>query len=129
VSLLGYDQTMVPPRWPDEQGRLIPTYPCRRCGREVPSRFRGFRVENLRRLGWALFQPTSYVNWCGHAHEIIPMPLADGRVTFVPVLGGRRANWVDDLHPNRTTRPSDIWAVLTVWRAIMQKWICYAELT
>jgi hypothetical protein len=24
------------------------------------------------------------VNWCGHAQEIIPFPLADGRVTFVP---------------------------------------------
>jgi len=54
---------------------------------EVASRFRGFRVENLKRLGWQLFQPTSYVNWCGHAQEIIPVPLADGRVTFVPVLG------------------------------------------
>src|SRR5882724_7357464 len=51
---------MAPPRWPDEQGRLIPTYPCPRCGREVASRFRGFRVENLRHLGWAFFQPTSY---------------------------------------------------------------------
>ena len=53
----------------------------------MASRFRGFRVENLRHVGWALFQPTSYVNWCGHAQEVIPLPLADGRVTFVPVLG------------------------------------------
>jgi hypothetical protein len=60
------------------------------CGREVASRFRGFCVEDLRHLGWALFQPTSYVNWCGHAQEIIPLPLADGRVTFVPVLGEAR---------------------------------------
>jgi hypothetical protein len=49
----------------------------------------GFRVENLKH-GWALFQPTSYVNWCGHAQEIISLPLADGRVTFVPVLGEAR---------------------------------------
>jgi len=81
---------MVPPRWPDEQGRPIPTYPCVRCGLEVASRFRGFRVENLEHVGWRLFQPTSYVNWCGHAQEIIPVPLADGRVTFVPVLGEAR---------------------------------------
>ena len=24
---------------------------------------------------------------CGHAQEIIPLPLPDGRVTLVPVLG------------------------------------------
>jgi len=36
-----YDRgAMVPPRWPDGQGRLIPTYPCPRCGREVAVRFR-----------------------------------------------------------------------------------------
>jgi hypothetical protein len=81
---------MVPPRRPDEHGRPIPTYPCPRCGREVTRRFRGFRVENLKHLGWALFEPTSFVNWCGHAQEIIPLPLADGRVTFVPVLGEAR---------------------------------------
>jgi hypothetical protein len=30
--------------------------------------------------------PETYVNWCGHAQEIIPLPLPDGRVAFVPVL-------------------------------------------
>jgi hypothetical protein len=65
---------MVPPRWPDEQGRPIPTYPCPRCGLEVASRFRGFRVENLRHVGWQLFRAETYVNWCGHAQEIIPLP-------------------------------------------------------
>jgi hypothetical protein len=78
---------MVPPRWPDEQGRPIPTYPCPPCGLEVASRFRGFRVENLRHVGWQLFRAETYVNWCGHAQEIIPLPLPDGHVTFVPVLG------------------------------------------
>jgi hypothetical protein len=29
----------------------------------------------------------SYVNWCGHAQEIIPFPLPDGGCQFVPVLG------------------------------------------
>ena len=85
---LRYHPAMVPPRWPDEQGRPIPTYPCPRCGLEVTSRFRGFRVENLRHVGWwKLFRAKTYVNWCGHAQEIIPLPLPDGRVTFVPVLG------------------------------------------
>jgi hypothetical protein len=81
---------MVPPRWPDEEGRPLPTYPCPRCGREVAHRFRGFRVEHLRHVGWQLFTPTTYVNWCGHGQEVIPFPLPDGRVTFVPVLGEAR---------------------------------------
>ena len=53
---------------------------------ELASRFRGFRVENLRHVGWQLFRAETYVNWCGHAQEIIPFPLPDGRATFVPVL-------------------------------------------
>jgi hypothetical protein len=62
MSLLRYDsQAMVPPRWPDEHGRLIPTYPCPHCVLEVASRFRGFRVENLKHMGWQLFRPASYV--------------------------------------------------------------------
>jgi len=52
---------------------------------EVASRFRGFRVENLRHVGWQLFRAETYVNWCGHGQEVIPLPLEDGRVTFVPV--------------------------------------------
>jgi len=36
---------MVPPRWPDEQGRPIPTYPCPRCGLEVAWRFRGRELD------------------------------------------------------------------------------------
>jgi len=48
---------MVPPWWPDERGKPIATYPCPRCGREVASRFRGFRVEHLSHVGWSLFAP------------------------------------------------------------------------
>ena len=32
----------------------------------------------------------SYVNWCGHAQEVIPVPREDGLVAFVPVLGDAR---------------------------------------
>jgi len=73
---------MVPPRWPDEQGRPIPTYPWPRCGLEVASRFRGFRVENLRHVGWQAYRVETYVNWCGHAQEVIPLPREDGLVAF-----------------------------------------------
>jgi hypothetical protein len=85
-----YLPAMVPPRWPDEQGRLLPTYPCPRCGREVAVRFRGFHVADLRHVGWQLFRAEIYVNWCGHGQEIIPVSFPDGRVTFVPVLGETR---------------------------------------
>jgi len=40
------------------------------------------RTEHLKHVGWALYQVVSCVNWCGHAQEIIPLPLADGRVTL-----------------------------------------------
>lgn len=33
---------------------------------------------------------SSYVNWCGHEQEIIPVPMRDGRVGFIPVLGEAR---------------------------------------
>ena len=78
---------MVPPRWPEQQGRLLPTYPCPRCRREVATRFKGFHVDNLKRVGWQLFRAETYVTGCGDAQEIIPLPLPDGqRVTFVLVL-------------------------------------------
>jgi hypothetical protein len=53
-------------------------------------RFKGFRVEHLKHVGWQLYRPETYVSWCGHGQEVIPVPLADGRVTFVPVLGEAR---------------------------------------
>lgn len=86
---------MVPPRWSDEQGRPLPTYPCSRCGREVAVRVRGFRGDNPWQVGWHLFtaaisRDEHYVNWCGHGQEIIRFPLPDGRVILVPVLGEAR---------------------------------------
>jgi hypothetical protein len=55
-----------------DHGRPTPTYPCPRCGLEVASRFKGFRVEGTSiTWGWAPFQPGLYVNSCSHAQEII----------------------------------------------------------
>jgi len=67
-----------------------------RAGLEVASRFRGFRVENLRHVGWQLFRAETCVNWCGHGQQVIPLPLPDGRVTFVPVLGETRRGKAGD---------------------------------
>jgi len=52
---------MAAPSALDEQGRRMSTYPCSRpgCGREVPVRFTGFRVEYLRHVGWELFRVES----------------------------------------------------------------------
>jgi hypothetical protein len=42
---------------------------------------------NLNRLGWSLFAPAAYVNWCGHAQEFVPIPDTEGVVHLVPILG------------------------------------------
>jgi hypothetical protein len=73
--------TMNPPRFSG------PTHPCPRCG-EVVGAFKGFRAEHLAHVGWRAYQVENYQNWCGHAQEVIPVPRADGLVSFVPVLGG-----------------------------------------
>jgi len=75
---------------PDEHGRPIPTYPCPRCGLEVASRFKDFRVENLKHVGRQLFRIETYVNGCGHEQAVSPLLLAYGRMAFVPVLGEAR---------------------------------------
>jgi hypothetical protein len=41
-------------------------------------------------VGWEAYRVESYVNWCGHAQEVIPWPREDGLVAFVPVLGEAR---------------------------------------
>jgi hypothetical protein len=83
---------MVAPFSLDEQGQPMPTYPCPRpaCGREVPVRLKGFRVEHLRHVGWEAYRVESYVHWRGHKQEVIPFPRADGLVAFVPMLGEAR---------------------------------------
>ena len=40
-------------------------------------------------MGWQLFAAGTYANWCGHGQEIIPFPLPDDCVTFMPGMGGR----------------------------------------
>jgi hypothetical protein len=71
---------MSPPRWPGE-----PTHDCPKCGRIVGPLH--MRTEHLKHVGWQPYQVVSYVNWCGHAQEIIPFPLPDGGCQFVPVPG------------------------------------------
>jgi hypothetical protein len=41
-----------------------------------------------RRNGWSRFTPAAYVNWRGHAQEVVPMPRADGTCQLVPIVGG-----------------------------------------
>jgi hypothetical protein len=95
---------MVPPRWPDEQGRPIPTDPCPRCGLEVASRFKDFRVENLKHVGRQLFRIETYVNGCGHEQEVSPLLLAYGRMAFVPVLG--EARWPQSMSASKSSKRS-----------------------
>jgi hypothetical protein len=73
------------PYWTDGKGRRLPPKPCPKCGANVGPM--PLRVEHLRHIGWQAYRVESYVNRCGHSQEIIPLPLPDGHVTFVPVLG------------------------------------------
>lgn len=45
----------------------------------------------LPRAGIVLLREATYANRCGHGQEVIPVPLRDGCVTFVPVL--EEARW------------------------------------
>jgi hypothetical protein len=74
-----------PPIWLDEQGQPRPIRPCVRCGRGAPV----FHMprEALRNLGWRVYAPAEFVNWCGHAQEFIPVPDTDGRCRMIPILG------------------------------------------
>ncbi len=50
---------------------------------------RRFRLEHLRLIGWRLFAPAEYVNWCGHGQKVIPLPEEEGwcRHVLVPRRG------------------------------------------
>jgi len=81
---------MAPPYWVDENGRRVPTRPCPRpgCGREYP--LHRYRHETLRLIGWPLYRVASFINWCGHRQEFIPVPDGDGRARYIPIIGEAR---------------------------------------
>jgi len=41
----------------------------------------------FKRLGWSLFMPAAYVNRCGHARELLPIPVTDETAHLVPIPG------------------------------------------
>ena len=43
--------------------------------------------ETLRQIGWPLFRVARFVNWCGHAQELIPVPDDAEWLRLVPVIG------------------------------------------
>jgi hypothetical protein len=79
---------MVPLTWLDESGTPRPVRRYLRCGREAPV-YR-FRLDHLRLIGWRLFAPAGYANWCGHAQESVVLPEDDAWCRLVPVLGEAR---------------------------------------
>lgn len=46
-----------------------------------------FSVEQLRLVGWRPDAMASYVNWCGHGQEVIPIPETERECRMIPVLG------------------------------------------
>jgi hypothetical protein len=85
VPLLRYPLAMAAPRWLDERGPVSPEAAVSDCGREIavvtlPS-------EHLRFWGWRPQQISSYVEWCGHRVDGIPVPGEDGRWRLIVVEG------------------------------------------
>ena len=70
---------MSPPKF------MLPTRPCPRCGADVP--VHRYEVSTMRMLGWRAFTAVRWVNWCGHAVEVVLLPDADGWCCEIPVLG------------------------------------------
>src|SRR6058998_244036 len=91
---------MTPPIWLDENGATRPVRRCLRCGRAAPV-YR-FRVEHLRLIGWRLFAPVEYVNWCGHAQEFVALPKGDGWCPY-----SARRGEVSTPLAGTTSRPPD----------------------
>jgi len=95
---------MVRPIWLDAAGRRRPTLACWTCGREVPPL--QFRVDGLRRQGWAPPQTLQIPSWCGCSTEYVPVPAGDGWWSLVPI-------WEPAQTPNPLRRweaPVPYWA-------------------
>jgi hypothetical protein len=76
------------PIWPDGKGGVRPTRPCKHCGAEVPL-YELMRPEHLRMVGWKMLVPVTFVNWCAHGQEVIPIPTPD-RCGVIPYEGEAR---------------------------------------
>ena len=63
---------MTPPRWVDDDGRVIPV---KRRKLSAP----GFHRRP--------YEVLSLVEWCGHGVEVILVPEGDGWLSEIPVLG------------------------------------------
>ena len=74
-----------PPIWLDEHGQPRPTRPCPRCGAVVV--IQRWEPRTLRMHGWQPWGEVKYVNWRGHAVEVILAPEADGWYREIPILG------------------------------------------
>jgi len=71
--------------WLDECGKPRPTRACKHCGAEAPL-YELMRPEHLRMGGWKKLVPASYVNWCGHQQDVVPVPTPD-RCWLIPYEG------------------------------------------
>ena len=67
----------------DKRGRLRRRMACRKCGDTVEDP----TAEVMRPLKWQPYEEVSYVNWCGHKQEFIPIPMLDSSFRLVPLEG------------------------------------------
>ena len=78
---------MTPPRWVDDDGREVPTRRCPKCQRVIPVNRWPAKAGAIRRRP---YQVLSFVEWCGHQQEVVPVPESDGWLSEIPVLGEAR---------------------------------------
>jgi len=96
------------PFWRDGSRNLRPSIPAPDAGRDVPI-YDDFRLVDLKRLGWSLFTPATYVNWCGHAQEFLPIPDGTARLVPIPWRRVRDTSWqrpagTEGTRPDRACR-------------------------
>ena len=63
---------MSPPVWVDEHGQPCPTRPCPTCGRVIA--INRWPVQALPMQKRWRYQVITFVEWCGHQHEVVLVP-------------------------------------------------------
>ena len=69
----------------DARGRLRRRMACPKCGDTVE--MLDPTAEVMRMLKWEPYKEMSYVNWCGHKQEFLPISMQDGGYQLVPLEG------------------------------------------
>ena len=87
---------MTPPIWRDEDGKLVPTRPCTRCGAMIP--VKKLLASTLRVHGWQPYGLATWVTWCGRlkvvqlAARVRRAEVEGVQVAYAPTSGVQRSD-------------------------------------